>query len=228
MPRICRALQKRMAVAGLLAYAAIAGSARAAETDDYAPPAVIQKRAYLPKHEFRLAFAYLPQDPFWKGVGPDLSYTWHPNEYWSWEVLRGAVFTTYDSDLRNKLRSQFDAKNDPYEKASYILASHVQFTPFYGRYSLLNRLVVHQESYATAGLSANGWSAAEGQPANGASKPNGGLRPGFDFGIGFRWYTSHKTSVKLEALENFFMRENGTAGDQFWLTLGVSFSVPHK
>lgn len=203
------------------AFAIFASPARATESDEYAPPAIIEKRAYLPHHEFRLAMAYLPQDPFWKAYGPDFSYTWHPSEYWSWEVVRAAYFTTYNSSLRKKLASEFDKTQDPYEKASYLVASNLQLTPFYGRYTVMNRAVVHQETYLAAGVSADGWTKPQDPKVNG-----GGVRPGFDVGLGFRWYTSRKTSLKLEVLDNFFMRSDGSVGDQVWLTLGMAFSVP--
>lgn len=219
-----RSLPKAAATLVPAAFALLAGvPAHATDADDYAPPAVVEQRLYAPHHEFRLAVAYLPQDPFWKAVGPDLSYTWHLNEYFSWEVVRGAVFTTYDSSLRNKLKSEFDKSQDPYEKASFIVASHVQITPFYGRYTVMNRGVVHQETYFTLGLAANGWTKPNDGKTNG-----GGVRPGFDGGLGFRWYLSRRASVKLEVLENLFMRSDGTAGDEVWLTLGASFATSRK
>lgn len=195
-------------------------AARASDAEDFSPPAVIERRAYLPHHEFRVALAYLPQDPFYKAAGPDLAYTWHINEYVSWEVIRGAYFTTWRTDIRNALKREFDASKDPYEKASYIAASSVQFTPFYGRYSFMNRGVVHQETYVTAGLAANGWT----KPEDG--KSGGGVRPGFTGGLGFRWYTSRRTSLKLEVLENLFMRVDGSVGDQVWITVGGAFAIP--
>lgn len=202
----------RMAAALAVTVASFAtGTARAAD-----PPIVLEPK-YQPRHEFRLSLGYLPQDPFWKGFGPDVSYTWHRSRYFSWEILRVGYYVHYDSELRNKLRSEFDAIDDPYEKAQYMLTSHAQFTPFYGRYSFLNRRIVHQELYFTGGGGLIGWT----KPEDGSN--GGGFRPTLDVGLGFRWYTSQRSSFKIEVLEQLHMRSDGSLGDQFYLTIGGSF-----
>ena len=218
-----RSLTKAAAITISAAFVCLASVAGATEAEDFGPPSVIERRAYLPHHEFRLAVAYLPQDPFYKAVGVDVAYTWHLGQYWSWEVARGAVFTTYNTDIRNALRNQFDKKKDPYEKAEYIIASNIEFAPFYGRYSIMNRGTLHQETYFVAGASANGWKAPDDGKHNG-----GGVRPGANLGLGFRFYTSRRTSLKLEVLENLFMRTDGSVGDQVWLTVGGAFATPRR
>lgn len=219
----------RSVATALVAVALAGGVARAqSNADDDDPASVmargaIEQRRFDPKHEFRVSLGYLPQDPFWKGVGPDASYTWHTSEYVSWEVLRVAGYTTYDSEIRRTLRGQFDATKDPYEKPQFMVGSHVQWTPFYGRYTFMNRRVLHQETYLTLGGAMWSWQKPEDPAING-----GGIRPAGDFGLGFRWYASSRMSVKLELIEDFFMRSDGTVGDQFYMTFGGAFSVPKK
>jgi outer membrane beta-barrel protein len=200
------------------AFALTGGAALAAEADEYAPPVVVEKRIYVPAHEFWLGAAYLPEDPFYKAVGPDLSYTWHVTEYWKWEAVRLAAFTTYNTALRNDLKYNAGDANDPYEKASFIISSHAQYVPFYGRYTFMNRGTVHQETYFTAGLALDGWTKPQVPGA-----PGGGVRPALDFGFGFRWYTSKTSSIKAELMDNVFEQPGGTVSEQFCLTVGVAF-----
>lgn len=222
----------RVAMAAVSAAIGISGTALAAESvpgngdDPYRPKTVIQERIHQPKHEFRLGLAYLPQDPFYKGYGPDLAYVWHPNEYLSWEVVRVAYFAHLDTEIRRQLAAEFDASKDPYEKVQFLLFSHAQFTPFYGRYTVMNRGVLHQETYFIAGAGLVGWAEAEAARADDTSGGSGGARPGADIGIGFRWYASKKLSLKLEVLDQFVMLSDGSLGTQFLISFTGSFSTP--
>lgn len=215
---------RTMTAAALAAAVSFSGGSAAAEESEaeLRTKGVIQERKHQPHHEFRVSLGYLPQDPFYKAAGPDVAYTWHRSPYFSWEILRLGYFASVDSEIRQQLRAEFDAIDDPYEKASYMVTSHAQFTPFYGRYTVMNRGILYQETYFTGGGGMIGWT----KPENGDS--GGGLRPTVDGGLGFRWYASSRMSVKLELLEQFFMRSDGSIGDQFYLTFGASYTLGRK
>ena len=196
--------------------------------DPFRPKKVIQERLYQPRHEFRLGLGYLPQDPFWKGYGPELAYVWHVGDWVEWEVLRAAYFVHLDSEIRRQVAAEFDIAKDPYEKVGYMVFSHVRWAPFYGRYTVLNRGVTHQETFLSAGAGMIGWTEAEGPRADGVSPGEGGFRPAFDVGLGFRFYTSRRTSLTIEVQDQFIMRYDGSLGSQFYLTIGGSFATPRK
>lgn len=181
---------------------------------------VIQPRAYHPGHEFRIASGYLPQDAFYKGTTADFSYTYHFSDAVSWEVFRGVYSWNHDTDLVRRLRDEFKVTNDPYEKVQYLISTHAQLTPFYGKQTLFNRGVVHQELYFLAGPGGVGWVIHE----NGRADRPKNFRPAFDLGFGFRWYASRFLSFKLEGIENFFQKEDGSIDEQVYVTLGVSMS----
>ena len=222
----------RRVITAAMAWMAIAAVGHAQETpptpeevvrQDVRRHGVIQERKYDPLHEFRLSLGYLPQDPFWKAAGPDFGYVWHKSHAFAWEIVRVGFYASYDSELRQKLRDEFDAARDPYEKAQFYAASHARWTPFYGRYTFMNRSVVHQELYFTAGAGVIGWSKPE-DSENGVGA--GGVFPAFDAGFGFRWYTSQRFTVTLEVLEQAAMRSTGDVTDQFYVSLGLSFNLP--
>ncbi len=182
---------------------------------------VVQDRRFRPGHEFRLAAGWLPQNAFYKGTSFDFSYAYHFSDFVTWEVLRGAYSWNHTTDLSRRLRSEFDVDNDPYEKAQYLLSTHVQFAPFYGKQALLERWIVHHELYATTGIGGVGWALHE----NGKADRLTSFRPAFDLGVGFRWYSSHLLSYRLEVIENLYFKEGGGIDDQVYVTLGVSLST---
>lgn len=194
--------------------------------DPYRPKTVIQERIYRPKHELRLGLGYLPQDPFYKAYGPELAYVWHGGDWFEWEIFRAAYFAYTETEIRRQVASEFDITKDPYEKVQYLAFSHVRWVPFYGRYTVLNRSVVHSETFLSAGAGMIGWNKAEGPRADGVDPGSGGTRPAIDVGLGFRFYTSRRTSLTIDVHDQFIMRYDGSLGTQFYLTIGGSFASP--
>ena len=184
----------------------------------------IQPRRYHPGHEFRLAAGYLPQDAFYKGTTVDFSYTNHFNDFLSWEALRVVYSKNSDTDLTSRLKQEFNVVNDPYEKVQYLLSTHFQITPFYGKQTLMNRGIIHQELYFLGGPGGVGWVIHE----NGRSDRPINFRPAFDVGFGFRVYASELVSFKLETYENLYQKENGGVKDQVYVSFGVSLSTGRK
>lgn len=214
--------------AALLLLPLVGGVAHAQDEDPYRPKTVIQERKYQPLHEFRVGIGYLPQDPFYKGYGPELAYVRHLGDWFEWEILRVGYFAHLDTEIRRQVAAEFDVDDDPYEKVQYLAFSHVRWAPFYGRYTALNRGVVHQETFLSAGAGVLGWTEAEGPRADGVEPGGGGVRPGFDLGLGFRFYTSARTSLTIEVHDQWIMRSDGSIGQQFHLSIGGSFASPRK
>lgn len=225
----------RMVMAAALGVAIhVPGQVLAAEEiprptpDPFPPKTIVQERIYRPHHEFRLGLGYLPQDPFYKAYGPELAYVWHLGDWLEWEVLRVAYFSYTETDIRETVASEFDITKDPYEKVQYIGFSHVRWAPFYGRYTVLNRSVVHSETFVSGGAGMVGWQKAEGPRADGVDPGSGGTRPAASVGLGFRFYTSRRTSLTIDVHDQFVMRYDGSLGTQFYITIGGSFAAPQK
>ncbi len=180
----------------------------------------VQPRKFRPGHEFRLAGGFLPQDAFYKGTTADFSYIYHFSDVFSLEVLRAVYSWNHETDLDDRLRSEFNVENDPYEKVQYLFSTHAQITPLYGKHTIANRWIVHQELYFTGGIGGVGWLYHE----NGRSDRPKNFRPAIDVGVGFRWWMSRLVSVKLEALENLYTKDDGSIDDQVYVSLGLSLT----
>lgn len=196
--------------------------------DPYPPKTIIQERVYRPNHEVRLGLGYLPQDPFYKAYGPELAYVRHFGDWIEWEVIRLAYFAYTETDIRRQIASEFDVAKDPYEKVQYLAFSHARWAPFYGRSTVLNRSVVYSETFFSAGVGMVGWSGAEGPRADGNDPGSGGTRPAAAVGLGFRFYTSKRTSLTIDVHDQFVQRFDGSLGTQFYITIGGSFAAPQR
>ena len=183
---------------------------------------IIQKRKFTIGHEFRLAGGYLPMDAFYKGTTGDFGYSYHFNDFFSWEVMRGLYSYNKDTDLRARLSEEFDVENDPYEKTQYMIFTLFRFTPFYGKQVILNRVIVHQELYFIGGPGGVGWVLHE----NGRSDVPTAFRPAFNIGAGFRWYLSRMVSLRLEVMEDFYQKADNSVDDQVYVSFGISLSTP--
>lgn len=216
------------ALALLPGWALAADAAPSSTPDPHRPRTVIQERKYQPRHEVRVGLGYLPQDPFYKAYGPEIAYVRHLGDWVEWELLRVGYFVHLDSEIRRQIESEFDVAKDPYEKVDYAALSHLRWVPFYGRYTVLNRGVVHQETFLAAGAGLIGWGRAEGPRADGSSTGKGGARPAFDAGLGFRFYASKRLSFTIEVYDQLVMRHDGSLGSQFHLSVGGSWSSPRR
>jgi outer membrane beta-barrel protein len=181
----------------------------------------VQSRLYRPEHELRVAAGYLPQNAFYEGATVDVSYAYHFSDFVAWEAVRGLYSDNQSTGLVNRLTSQFGVTNQPFEEVHYVIASHLLFTPLYGKETLLNRHVIHQEVYAVAGPAADGWVIHNDGAADKPEK----ARPAFDLGAGFRWYGSKVVSFRLELLENIYQKQNRNIDEQLYATLGISLSL---
>lgn len=181
---------------------------------------VIQPRKFRIGHEFRLATGYLPMDAFYKGTAFDFAYGYHFGDFFSME-LRGLYSWNHDTDMRQRLEEEFDVDNDPYEKTQYMIFTNFRVTPFYGKQVLLNRVIVHQELFFFGGPGGVGWAYHE----NGRSDVPSEFRPAVNVGAGFRWYLSRRLSVRLEAMENFYQKADGSVDDQIYVNAGLSIST---
>lgn len=229
-------IARALLVATLLIVPAVAGAAQGdkKEPDPNATPVPnrpaaveggslysIQPRKYQPGHEFKLATGFLPQDAYYKGTTIDFSYTYHFSDVFAVEALRGIYSWNHKTDLVRRLEEEFQVENDPFEKVQYLISSHVIVTPFYGKQTLFNRAVVHQELYFIGGVGGVGWVLQE----NGRSDRPTEFRPAIDIGAGFRWYVSKMVSVRFEAYENLFQTKDGGIDDQVYVSFGLSLST---
>ncbi|MFH0900465.1 MAG: outer membrane beta-barrel domain-containing protein, partial [Pseudomonadota bacterium] len=130
---------------------------------------------------------------FAKGVAFGGSYTLHFSDMWAWEVGHFSYSYGVDTGLKKKLLD-YPTSVIPtsLERLQYFASSSVVLKPFYGKFSWLNRSVIHTEIFFVAG-------AGVGRYEN----PNS-YRGSLSGGVGLRLYLSKHTSLRLEVRENAF------------------------
>jgi len=119
------------------------------EKSAYGP---IQRRLFDMDHELSLGWAYLPLDPYYKGYGAQLSYTIHFNHLFALELFRVGWTYNVDTDLKTKLIDQMpDISPAEFPAVLFFENTNLLFKLFYGKQSLVNRVVLHFEIFATVG-----------------------------------------------------------------------------
>ena len=98
----------------------------------------------------RSASASLPLDAFYKGLTPQVGYTFHFSDSFAWQVGRGLHTYNVNTGLRNQLETQFGVMPTAFASASGWSGSDVMWTPIYGKTSLPQPSVVHFEVFGTS------------------------------------------------------------------------------
>ena len=110
---------------------------------------VVQDRLYRMRHEISVATGVLPLDAFYKGITIGGGYTIHWSDLFAWEVARFAYAFHVNTDLREELRTNFGVEPTAFDRIRYYLFTNFVFKPLYGKWSLLNRTIVRDETPGT-------------------------------------------------------------------------------
>ena len=140
-----------------------------------------------------LGLGVLPLDAFYKGIAAQLSYTYHFNDSFGWQVGRALYSYNLNTGLRNQLERDFGVLPTQFEEMEWMVGSDVMWTPVYGKGALLNRKVVYFDAFGLLGLS--------------VLKLTTGFRPAINVGVGGRVFASRYVSVRLDATNNFVITD---------------------
>lgn len=184
----------------------------------------IQRRKYELNHELRIALGTLPIDPYEKGWSASLSYTYHFNDYVAWEIvqLTGALHT--DTDLREQVLLINPEAEDDFASPRLLATSGIEITPLYGKFTLLNSLVVHQQLFV--GVYAG---VAFGNRRD-LSETFEDARPLVGLGIGTRVFLSQVVSLRIDIRDFASFRRAFRENESFevenvlFMTLSASFA----
>lgn len=154
----------------------------------------IQDRAYKMAHEFSLCGGLLPLDAFWKGVYAQGCYTLHFNDYISWQVGRFAYNYAWSTGLRDQLERDFGVLPTAFDEVQFWGGSDLQLSPFYGKTTLFNTLVLHFDFHLIAGVSVFKFTTS-------------GVRPAVNLGGGFRLFQNQYVSWKVDFTDNIVITD---------------------
>src|SRR3954467_3288247 len=150
--------------------------------------AAVQERVYRMNQELSLGVGTLPLDAFYKGFGPQVTYTFHFSDSFAWQVGRAMYSYAAPTSLRQQLERDFGVLPTAFETVQWMAGSDLVWSPIYGKTSFLNQSVLHFEAYASIGGT--------------LIKTNQNFRPALDLGIGVRLFTSRFVSYRLDITNN--------------------------
>lgn len=184
--------------AAALAGALLGAPGIAHAADEDGPEKVaIQERKFQLFHELKASVGSMPLDAYQKGWTFSLSYTYHLNELFSWEVAQvtGALLTS--TNLRDSLIDQFAVPPEDFAAPRFMVTSGLEITPLYGKQALMNDEIVHHSLLGGlyAGL------AFGDRPTFGDTLSD--LRPAVGLGLGYRLHATELLSVRFD-VRNFF------------------------
>lgn len=168
-----------------------------AQNEELVNPGVtsaIQDRAFKMAHEFSLCGGILPLDAFWKGGYPMGCYTLHFNDYFAWQVGRFAWNFPWSTGLRDQLERDFGVLPTAFDEVNFWGGSDLMLSPFYGKTTLFNSLVLHFDFHLLAGVSIFKFSTS-------------GVRPAINLGGGIRLFQNQWVSWKFDVTNNIVITE---------------------
>ncbi|MHB8417151.1 MAG: outer membrane beta-barrel domain-containing protein [Myxococcales bacterium] len=218
-------MRARARARGCLAAAVLVGSAWALaasaaadeEVEDYGQVAAIQNREYRMGQELELGVAVLPNDAFYKGVAPELAYTFHFNDDWGLEV-RGAYSVDFNTNLESQLQ-QIQVGSTFSQETRGFLTGDVVWSPIYIKGTLTNTSVVHGELFFDIG-----GGAFEEVPVGGTGAGNFYAAP--NLGAGLRFFLSKVFSLRLDVRDHLLLDKNLDDVLEASLGISVNFFAP--
>lgn len=156
----------------------------------------IQQRLFDQVHELELGWAYLPLDPYVKGYGVQLAYTYHFSHRLAWEMFRVGWSYNVDTKLKDKLITQAsNVSPDEFPAVLFWGNSDLVLKLLYGKQTFLNRTVIHFEIFAVGGVSL-----VFRNPYNifDMDFQNPRLEIGLNAGFGFRIWFNPTWSVRVD------------------------------
>jgi len=162
--------------------------AQAEELENPGKVAAVQERLFRMNQELSLGVGTLPLDAFYKGFGPQVTYTFHFTDTFAWQVGRGMYSYAAPTSLRQQLERDFGVLPTQFETVQWMAGSDLIWSPVYGKTSFLNQSVLHFEAYAMVGGT--------------LIKTTQNFRPALDLGVGVRVFTSKFVSYRLDVTNN--------------------------
>ncbi len=154
----------------------------------------VQNRKYFLKNGLTFHADFLPSDSITRGFNLGLSLTHNLNDFIAWEIANLNYTFSMDTNLSENLKKDFDKtlKHPLYFNFfKYYITTSLIYTPIYSKNLLFNKALV--------------WSDINFLVGAGVGKlSHSGFKPIFNVGFYLRYFTSPKTSIKIDFREIIF------------------------
>jgi len=204
-------------IVAAFAVLSLAGPAAAQDLDEAQRlrRLAVQDRHHQHWHELTVSLGFLPVDAFLKGFAVSGNYTLHFNPVVAWEVVHAyGVLATIEMALNDDLNNV--GIPNPFRYVNWAATSNIVFTPFYGKFSVINRTQVFAELFLLGGAG-YGWltNAERDSEANTQHVVA-------DVGVGVRVFFGEYFSLRFDLRwEGFFLNVE-EPHHELWISLGAS------
>jgi outer membrane beta-barrel protein len=203
----------RIFTALLLAIVAAASApsiANAQDELDSGRVIAVQSRPYRMVHEFTVAAGILPMDALYKGFSLGGSYTLHLSDLWAWEAIDFHYSSNVNTGVDATLARRWSVAPTDQPQIQYMAASHVIFSPLFGKFTLFNRAIINAEAYFALG--------------GGVAHFTDGFRPELSLGPGLRVFFNQTVSTRLDIRSSLAPNIPAGIDHVLQITLGVAFN----
>jgi outer membrane beta-barrel protein len=201
-----------LAGAALLSCALVRAASAAEDELDSGRVIAVQNRPYKMIHEFTASAGVLPMDALYKGFSLGGSYTLHLSDLWAWEAVDFHYSSNVSTGVDVTLARRWSVAPTHQPQVQYLAASHLIFSPLFGKFTLFNRAIIAAEAYLAVG--------------GGVAHFDDGFRPELSIGPGVRIFFSQRVSTRLDVRSSLAPNIGGASSIEHILQimLGVAFN----
>ncbi len=197
-----------------LALAAVATPVRAEDFDEGGRLYAVQNRKHVVAHGFDLALGVMPMDAFYKGFTAAFGYTYHFDDLFAWEIVRGGYSLALDTNLRDDLQSNFGVQPTEFPELRIFGRSNLVLKPLYGKLVLFNTQLMYIEGFMTIG------------PAV-AEYKNAGVFVGGNLGGGIRIFLSRAFALRFDVTQYLLVDPSGLEDvrNELHIEVGIGLNI---
>lgn len=185
----------------------------------------VQNRIFHSNNEIDFSLGYIADDDFFHVYPIGLGYTWHINDYFSWEVGRVQYMFNQDKDLKETLEDEFEATPEKFPQQKYMWHSHLVYRPLYGKSAWMNSKLVNHEIYFFAGAGQVNY---EWEYSTGETETENAWS--LSMGAGMRFFLSKHLCLNMDVRNLTNFRDDDTQNNlAFGMSFGYRFNLkPRK
>ncbi|NBY18918.1 outer membrane beta-barrel domain-containing protein [bacterium] len=158
---------------------------------------------------------------------------WHISDHFGWEVLDVQYgMPSITSDIKSKVTSK-NLTNVQFSQINLLATSNLVLSPLYGKIRFIGNQVLYFDIYAVLGAGlASTKTIKLAHPSGGAlteSIVRSGMEPAFDFGLGFKIFTSDFMGLVIDLRDYVTFAEvysSRKPRSNFSVFAGLSFFLP--
>jgi len=208
------------AIAALLTAVSVAGAAaedQGQKDDGQEQVYAIQNRIFDKRHELAFACGYIPDMDFYDSFPVSLAYSYHYDETWEWEVLRGQWVLGREKDLKSDLENEFGATPEDFDRIDYAFHSSLVMKPTYGKDALGRQKILNHETFVSAGI---GMISYERKHSFGPDSYERALS--LAFGMGRKYFLNEHLCLDLELRDLINFKDEGVENN-IYVGFGFGF-----